>query len=316
MKIKRLLSVAMLCTASAASAQQLLVFPAVTDEQPGQNGSLWVTTAMVVKADPRDEVTIRRKWVCLRGGGFVDDPATAPTWSLATNDPTDRLLFALGGELLEGTDATAGAVALEVLGGEVLAQTNIMDVRWGEYSHDDKLVFGQGQHVTALQAPLQGPSHIPWLGGCNGTWCSEDPPAYWQYLRNNIGIVNPNPEPLAITGTVLPFGLQFNSWGVSNWSEWTGGQPEKFRKVIPAYGWVQFHWQSLRNYGSSTWGDFYPRAGFVISLTPNKNLPYYAYASVVFTPDPDSGAPEFNDPMFIPAEPEYIPPFTEGSSPP
>ena len=315
MKIKRLLSVAMLCTASAASAQQLLVFPAVTDEQPGQNGSLWVTTAMVVKADPRDEVTIRRKWVCLRGGGFVDDPATAPTWSLATNDPTDRLLFALGGEFLEGTDATVGAVALEVQGGEVLSHSNIMDIQKGEYSPSKKLAFGQGQHVAAFRAPLQGPSHIPWLGGCSGTWCSEDPPAYWQYLRNNIGIVNPNPEPLAVTGTVLPFGYYDPDVGLRVWAEWSSAPPEIFRKVVPAHGWIQFGWSALQNY-SSQWSPFFPSAGFVISLTTDRDLPYYAYASVVFTPDPDSGAPEFNDPMFIPAEPGYIPPFTEGTSPP
>ena len=296
-------------------AQQLLVFPAVTDEQPGQNGSLWVTTAMVVKADPRDEVTIHRKWVCLKGGGFADDPATAPTWPLSTNEPTDRLLFALGGELLEGTDATVGAVALEVEGGEVLAHTNIMDVRWGAYSHDDKLAFGQGQHVTALLAPLQGPSHIPWLGGCRGWWCDQDPHKDWQYLRNNIGIVNPNSDSIVVTGTVIPFGLYDTFQGGARWSEWVGSSPEIFRKVIPAYGWIQFHWWSLQRY-SEIEGWFYPWAGFIISLTPDKDLPYYAYASVVFTPDPDSGVPEFNDPMCIPAEPGYIPPFTEGTSPP
>ena len=314
MKIGRLLSVAILCTASVAPAQQLLVFPAVTDEQPGQNGSLWVTTAMVVKADPQDEVTIRRKWVCLRGGGFVDDPATAPTWSMPARDPRGRLLFALGDELLEGTDATIGAVALEVEGGEVLAHTNVMDVRWGLYTHNDKLVFGQGQHIAALRAPLLGPSHIPWLGGCRGWWCEQDPSNDWQYLRNNIGIINPNPEPLAVTGKVLPFGY-FDAIHGSSWSEWLGGEPEQFRKVIPAYGWKQFHWYSLRDYREIE-GRFLPRAGFIISLTPDQDLPYYAYASVVFTPDPGSGAPEFNDPMFIPAEPGYIPPFTEGTSPP
>lgn len=62
---------------------------------------------------------------------------------------------------------------------------------------------------------------------------------------------------------------------------------------------------------------FLPHAGFVISLTPDRDdLPYYAYASVVFSPDPDTGVPEFSDPMFIPAEPGYITPIIEAHSEP
>lgn len=113
-------------------------------------------------------------------------------------------MLSLGGELLEGTGATAGAVALEVEDGEVIAHSNIMDIRWGRYRPFYMEAFGQGQHVPALRAPLLGPSHIPWLGGCRGTRCVET--AIWQFLRNNIGIVNPNPEELTITGTILPFG--------------------------------------------------------------------------------------------------------------
>lgn len=291
------------------NAQQLLVFPAVTAEQPGMNGSLWVTTALVIKEDPGDEVTIRRRWVCLRGGGFADDPATAPTWSLADSDPRDRMLYASGAELLTGTDATVGAVALEVDGGGVIANSNIMDVQWGEYSREDKLAFGQGQHIAGMLEPLDGPSHIPWLGGCTGTSC-ETPSSTQQYVRNNIGIINPNPVSITIEGKVLPFGLQYDSWDQTRWSEWAGGQAERFHRTIPAYGWIQFHWQSLRNYASH-WGDFFPRAGFLISLTADQPLPYYAYASVVFSPGPDSGIQAFNDPMFIPAEPGYVAPIAE-----
>ena len=51
-------------------------------------------------------------------------------------------------------------------------------------------------------------------------------------------------------------------------------------------------------------------------MTPEQQLPYYAYASVIFTPDPDLGVPEFNDPMFIPAEPGYVMPWFEASPDP
>jgi len=37
---------------------------------------------------------------------------------------------------------------------------------------------------------------------------------------------------------------------------------------------------------------------------------------VVFSPDPDTGVPEFSDPMFIPAEPGYITPIIEARNNP
>lgn len=303
-------------TATAASAQQLLVFPAVTDERPGINGSLWVTTAMVIKTDPYDEVTIRRKWVCLPNGGFVDDPATAPTWALEVQTRFGRLMYSLGGELLEGTGATAGAVALEVEGGEVIAHSNIMDVRWGAYRAFYKEAFGQGQRVEALREPLIGPSHIPWLGGCRGTKCVGD--ETWQLLRNNIGIVNPNPEPLNLTGVVLPFGWDSPDGALSGIQEWYGSShAERFSISVPAFGWRQLNWTSNRNYWGGSLFIFLPHAGFVISLIPDReDLPYYAYASVVFSPDPDAGVPEFSDPMFVPAKPGYIVPIIEAGNAP
>ncbi|MCU0305197.1 MAG: hypothetical protein MUC56_14185 [Thermoanaerobaculales bacterium] len=303
--------------ACLVSAQQLLVFPAVTDEEPGVNGSVWVTTATVVKVDPLAEITIRRKWVCLRDGGFVDDPATAPSWTLPAEEPKRRLMFEPGGELLEGTGATIGAAAFEVEGGEVIAHSNAMDVRWGEYSPGPvTTVFGQGQHIVPFREPLEGPSHIPWLGGCNGARCSDTTQGPWQNLRNNIGVVNPNPEPLTVLFSILPFGFNDPDPGAPNLVEWGSPPlPEFFVKTVPAYGWRQFHWESAEIY-STPWGSFYPTAGFIISLTPQQQLPYYAYASVIFTPDPDLGVPEFNDPMFIPAEPGYVMPWFEASPDP
>jgi len=315
MMIKAIFTGVLLIAATAAPAQQLLVFPAVTDERPGVNGSLWVTTAMVIKTDPDDEVTVRRKWVCLADGGFVDDPATAPTWQLGAHAASGRLMLSLGGELLEGTGATAGAVALEVEGGEVIAHSNIMDIRWGRYRPFYPEVFGQGQHVPALRTPLLGPSHIPWLGGCRGNRCVEN--NIWQFLRNNIGIVNPNPEALIITGAVLPFGYAAGDGQVPGIGEWNGSPVvETFSITVPAFGWKQFNWKSTVDYvGQFT--SFSPHTGFVISLTPDReDLPYYAYASVVFSPDPDTGVPEFSDPMFIPAEPGYIIPIIEARNNP
>jgi hypothetical protein len=61
------------------------------------------------------------------------------------------------------------------------------------------------------------------------------------------------------------------------------------------------------------WGNpMVPNAGFVMSLLPDSDVPYLAYASTVFAPDPASDIPAFNDPLFISAEPGLFEPyFTE-----
>jgi hypothetical protein len=293
-------------------SQQLLVFPAVTDELPGLHGSLWVTNARLVKADPDDDVTVRRVWVCLEEGGFAAEPGSAPTWSMIGDDWYERVLVLDGEDLLQGA-ALVGAIGLDVEGGEVIAHAYIADVRYGDHSDDyGPWVYGQGQLVPAISAPLAGPSHIPWLGGCRNLPCSQDSPLRWDYLRNNIGLVNPNPEPMTIEGTVIPFGY----WGYGypgDTGEIPQDPPETFTKTVPAYGWLQFRWEATRDYSQGP--AFFaspPENGFIVSLTPDSELPYYAYASVVFTPDPESGAPQFNDPMFVAAEPGFIAPIPWG----
>ncbi len=120
--------------------------------------------------------------------------------------------------------------------------------------------------------------------------------------------VNPNPEWLTVKGSIIPF-VNHTVYAVEiNYLE-----PETFEKAVPPYGWLQFRWAASQSYGSGPGGfPIVPTAGFIISLTPDKDdLPYYAYASVVFTPNPESGNQLFNDPMFVPAEPGYVAPFAE-----
>ena len=62
----------LLAVSTTARAQQTIVFPAVADEVEGLNGSRWVTIARFIKLDPRDDVVLRRKWVCLPDGGFLE----------------------------------------------------------------------------------------------------------------------------------------------------------------------------------------------------------------------------------------------------
>ena len=313
-------TLALLLVAPATGwTQQLLVFPAVSDELPGRHGSLWVTNVRLVKASWPDEVVVRRAWVCLEGGGFEDLPDEAPTWSMV--DQINRMLLLTGGDLLPDS-AQAGAVGLVVEGGELIGHAYVADARHGAYSDPDQIedgdppgrwAFGQGQLVPAIKEPLVGPSHIPWLGGCLNNPCSQYPPERWDYLRNNIGLVNPNPEPVTFEGTVIPFGYWTEGWPGGLIGEIPQQPPETFTKTVPAYGWLQFRWESVTEHIQG--GDFYtspPTNGFIVSLTPDSDLPYYAYASVVFTPDPASDTPQFNDPMFVSAEPGFVVPLWGG----
>ncbi len=304
----------LLAVTTSAWSQQTIVFPAVVDEVAGRNESLWVTVARIIKVDPGDTVTVRRKWVCLPDGGFLDDPSEAPTWTLDGSGDyarNQRILFKWGIDLFEGSDAVAGAVAFVVEGGRVLAHTVAHDVSLG-IDLPPYYSFGQGQFMRALEEPLRGPSHLPWIGGCLNSPCARNPALEWDFLRNNIGIVNPNPEWLRVTGTVVPFKTDYGFP-----QEIKDSEPETFEKIVPPFGWLQFNWASSSFFGNDIWGKaIVPHAGFVINLTPDKDLPYYAYASVVFSPDPDSGIPIFNDPMFVPAEPGYVAPFAEVFPPP
>jgi hypothetical protein len=306
--MRRELCIVVLVLSAAVTgwSQQLLVFPAITDELPGMHGSLWVTNVRLVAASTEDEpISVRRAWVALEGGGFAVDPGTEPGWALNGSSRPGRIEVLSASELL-GAGGDVGAVGLMVEGGEVIAHAYVADVGYGEYFHW-YWAFGQGQLIPAIREPLVGPSHIPWLGGCLNSPCSQDPPERWDFLRNNIGLVNPNPEPMVFVGSLIPFGLDATNFPEAI-AELRGVVPETFTKTVPAYGWLQFRWQATEAY-YDTFGVAYPENGFIVSLTPDSDLPYYAYASVVFTPDPEWGAPQFNDPMFVPAEPGFVAPL-------
>ncbi len=293
---------------NAALAQQTVVIPAISDNTPGINGSVWATEVQIIKKDPQDSLTVRRLWVCVPEGGFLEDPGTALVWEMPLwNTSRDRLLTLLGEDLLDGTDSSLGAVALVIDGGEAIVNARVADVSRGRWV--GMTPFGQGQRVATNLEPLTGPSFLPWVGGCRNSPCSLTPPLEWDYFRNNLGFVNPNPEPLVISGLAIPFGPDSGS-GLEEF-ELSEDLYETFERTIPPYGWVQFRWVARQYFGFDIWGMWrIPLAGFVINLDPHQSFAYFAYASTVFAPDPDSGVPVFNDPMFIPAEAGYIPPFT------
>ena len=179
----------LLAVTTTAWSQQTIVFPAVADEVEGVNGSLWVTVVRIIKLDPRDDVVLRRKWVCLPDGGFLVDPPGSNTWLFPADEDYGRVSIELGAGLLYNTNSDLGALAFEVEGGKVIAHSYVVDVSRGEYSEILQLASGQGQYIRAMEEPLTGPSHIPWIAGCKNSPCSAEEPIYWDFHRNNIRIV-------------------------------------------------------------------------------------------------------------------------------
>jgi hypothetical protein len=291
-----------LSIAGPAAAQQRIVLPAVSGVVDGRNGSRWLTEILIVKANPEDHVVVRRLWVCTEQGGFEEDPEQGMVWALADAGRTGRALRLSGTELLAGSGSELGAVALSVEGGTVVAVARVVDVSRGAVRGGS--IFGLGQ-LTAVEIPaLVGPATIPWIGGDSRFGLGIE----WRLYRNNVGFVNPNPEPLQISGVFTPFGPG-DSGGVSELAI-EGGEPEVIEVALPPFGWKQISWESGAYYGSLPWGfDLVPTAGFVVGLRPNSELPYYAYASVVFSPDPNTGDQELSDPLFIPAIPGFVGPI-------
>lgn len=279
-------------------ATKLYVLPVVVDSVHGLAGSLWETQVRIVKVNRFDEIVIRRVWVCLEDGGFADDPATAPTWELPYGGNRGRSTLLPAADLLEGTGADRGAVALEVEGGELLVDVSIIDVSLGGFMPPERYrPYGIGQTYSAVNAPQDEASHFSWLGGCYGERSLTD---YCDnHYRNNIGLVNPNPEPMNIRVTVFPF--------VSSLS--LVGDPEEGKVyTLPAFGWRQFAWPLNEIMPIRETIFFlltYPLYG-VANVEPEDDLPYHAYVSVVYTTPRGLISPRVNDPYFQLAQPGTI----------
>lgn len=307
-----LLSLILMISTSGVAAQQIIVLPAVSDNVPGQNGSIWSTELLIVKTDRSNEITVKRLWVCVPDGGFAENPGDELSWSMTGTGDDSVMLQLFGEDLLDGSGSALGAVGLQVDGGVIVANAKIVDISNGTVWGGTPL--GQGQRIPTGGESITGASFIPWIGGCLNVPCANGQDPRWDYLRSNIGIVNPNPTPLSIAGDFRAFGNnvspdvgQYQTGIPLELAVWEGGAigpPESIEITLPAYGWTQSAWRSSATYVGGFWFENrIPNIGFIVELTPESDTaPYFAYASVVFAPDPSDGAMEFNDPMFVPAE--------------
>jgi len=300
-------SVGLSLLAATEAVAREVVLPVVTKRVTGAQGSVWETRVQVLRVSTDQDVVVRRAWVALPGGGFVDDPATAPTWVLEVEGggtyDTHSALVLTGEDLLAGVEASQGAVGLEVTG-EALVQGRIADAGDGSGQPTGTwpgVTAGAGQLVPAPVAPLQGRAVLP-----SGGQVMECRPVLPGAFRSNVGLVNPGTAAL---------GVEIRGIAYSSHEQepvfMAAGLPQlvPLQVTLAPLEWVQVNdiVPELRFVEPNIWGARPCDLGvfFAFNLAPDDDAaPYYAYVSVVYS--------DRNDPEFIPAVPGQLPEGPEG----
>jgi len=247
----------------AQGQEQLVTLPVVVHGlASGPNDANWISQLRFIRTGSAP-VTVRRVWVATEEGGWVDDPDTAPRWTL--DDPTNPIRLASGDELLYGVpvlEPSLGAVQLAITGDAYVLQRIVDLHQWGL---PDPIIWGlffggPGQMVPALEEAFTGPTFIPWM-------------AYPPWFRNNVGLVNPNDGPMSFTLRAVE----------------TGWISPPMTVTLPGYGFLQVN----RVLDRLSEGLSHLVGHAVVNIEPEDSRPYYAYGSLVDD--------HFNDPQFVPA---------------
>ncbi len=331
-----MLALVALLAAEVAGAGQLHVLPVVAADVPGDNGSRWMTDVRIVAVNPGEDLAVRRAWVALPGSGWEEDPESAVEWRLSdwwdTSWAThaERGFVLTGKQLLDGTGSAVGAVGLEVEG-EAVVMATVADVSEPvrrEGGHLFVTVPGTGQLVPSLEQPLRGEAYIPWSVGGNDV---EDCYRVYDVWRDNLGLVNPSPEPLEMDLWIVVVGPSWPDFVPPEeeippeWRKWDPACVKREGEVIcpaplldagpgdlkrgyaarvtvPPWGWVQLDRVSLLYEPSDPFGwclGGRPSGPEIVVLRPvDPEHPYYAYLSLVYGPT--------NDPRFVPAVPGHF----------
>jgi hypothetical protein len=285
-RFKVLVSLALIVaafTGSALAVAETYVLPVIVRGVPGLNGSYWDSEVRIMQLNLAEPVAVKRLWVATAAGGFVDAPTTAPSWDLPFFQGYRGLAILTGTDLLQGVDATHASVALDVQGKAVVIVHNTNTNGAGRLPPEYCCLPGNGQLTSALTAPIQGPSIIPWATSGKNVF------------RVNVGIVNPNP----LSATFRIKGESFGNGAGNNpyWTPWA--QPSGFDVVLPPWGWLQITavFALLEAMLQPGWGTPIENwlAPASVIIEPLGGLPYYAYATPIYSP--------LNDPEFIAAIP-------------
>ncbi len=276
------------------------VLPVVVRGTQGVAGSYWDSEVRIIRLDMQHPLTVRRAWVALKGGGFTDDPSTAPVWTLPPPNPEGyayRMLLLTGADLLAGVSDSHGAVALEIDGPAkvILHNANTegqprlpLPPEGNEWAC---CLPGNGHMAAAATQTLSGPSYIAWA-----TTSGLQSP-----FRTNVGLINCGATALHLHLRVFllfPFQMLVPPIPTAYWDQSLDALVPELDIDLPPLGWIQLNdifanLQRCTN-TSGCYSLAIPQPS-LIQIDPTGNGSYLAYATPVYTPK--------NDPEFIWAEP-------------
>lgn len=267
----------------AAAVAETFVLPVIVRGVPGLNGSYWDSEIRVVQLSAAEPVTIKRAWVATAAGGFLDDPTTAPGWTIPSFPDYRGLAILTGTDLLQGVEATHAAIGLDIQGRAIVLAHNSNTGGVGPLPPEYCCLPGNGQLTLGLTVPIQGTSIIPWATSGKSVF------------RLNVGIVNPNPVPA--TFRIKGESLGQGSAGGPYWTPWA--PLTELDVVLPAWGWYQINdvFAVLEVMLQPGWGTPIENwlAPASVRIEPVSGLGYYAYATPIYSP--------LNDPEFVAAVP-------------
>jgi hypothetical protein len=275
---------------------ETVVLPVVARGVAGLNGSVWDSEVRILGPGRFLPGPVRRLWVALPEGGFVDDPATAPQWRFPLPTCPDPCLplgivVLTGDQLLQGTNASKGAVALEIEGtGSHVFLRNSNTLGQPRLPQDDEglgcCLPGNGQLIRALAEPLVGQGLIPWITSGRSPY------------RVSVGVINPTAQARTITIELEVAGQTFPLWPPGQaGTYWLQTSSTTLAIDLPPWGFRQ-----VDNLASVLLQECPLCEGLdrvapaaIYLLDNGTQSPFYAYASVIWTP--------LNDPEFIAAVP-------------
>ncbi len=274
----------------AMAGNREVIIPVVTRGASGSSGSFWASEVRVLRLRGGEPLAVRRAWVATAAGGQRDQSATAPEW----RSDTGFMLILTGEDLLAGVTASHAAVGLTVPTEAEVWWRNADTGGQGRLPEGDPAfrpccLPGAGQLGPALSTPLVGPSVIPWMTSGNGVF------------RVNVGLVNPSAAPLVIT---VAAAYLFSGQAPLEWAPGYQTDTERVTVTLPPWGWRQlnnllFNARPDCAFPACPWlTKVAPVAGRIVPAANDR--PYFAFASVLFTPR--------NDPEFVVAVPGQLPP--------
>lgn len=284
--------------ASEALTAATYVLPVVVPGVKGAAGSYWDSEVRIIRLDMQHPLTVRRVWVALKGGGFTDDPSTAPSWTLPPPNGEGyeyRMLLLTGSQLMTGVQDTHAAIALEIDGpAKVLLHNANTEGQPRIPPTADEWTCclpGNGHMAAAATQLLVGPSYVPWAT----TGGTESP------FRTNVGFINPGLTPLHLHVRVFllfPYQMLVPPIPTQYWDQSLDSLVPELEIDLPPLGWTQLNdffanLQRCTN-TSGCYSLIIPQPS-LIQIDPVGGNGYLAYATPVYSPK--------NDPEFIWAEP-------------